>query len=471
MPFSSILFVCAFLPACLAAYFLAPARARNAVALGASLLFYAWGAPKFLPVVLALGVADFYVARAIARAAGPRRKRLLAAAVCVHVAVLAYFKYANFAVAQAGFVASIFGAGPLHWSEVALPIGISFLTFEEISYVTDVFRGDAAPARRGGHYLLFLMLFPHSIAGPIFRWKDLAAQLESRVLSSEGVWRGVSRFSFGLAKKILVADSAALVADACFGLPANETTALYAWAGALAYAIQIYFDFSGYSDMAIGLGSMLGFTFKENFQEPYSSASIGEFWTRWHISLSSWLRDYLYIPLGGNRLGPRRAELNAMIVFAVSGLWHGAAWTFLFWGLYHGVLVSLERRAEPVLGRVPIALRCALTFALVVVGWVLFRAKSLAQAGWMLGAMFGAHHATVEAKPLPAEMFPNLGLVAIAGASVWIAWRIALRSRDADRTRRLPSWELRPAISLVLLAASIAHMTNMKYTPLIYFKF
>jgi alginate O-acetyltransferase complex protein AlgI len=471
MPSSTIHFVCGFLPCCLFVYWLAPARLRNSVALAFSVAFYAWGAPRFLPVVLALGVADFFLARAVARSSGRRKVALLVAALTVHVGVLAYFKYSNFAVAQLNSVAALLDAKPYRWAQVALPIGISFLTFEEISYLVDVYRGDAAPAKRGGHYLLFLMLFPHSIAGPIFRWKDLAAQFEGRVMTSDAVWNGVARFSFGLAKKILVADSAAIVADWIFGLPKEEVSAAAAWLAATAYAVQIYFDFSGYSDMAIGLGAMLGFTFKENFREPYISVSLAEFWQRWHISLSSWLRDYIYIPLGGNRKGPVRAELNAMAVFAVSGLWHGAAWNFLAWGVYHGLLVALERRAEPVLGRIPKIARCVLTFVLVVIGWVLFRARDMAQAGTMLATMFGLHRQTVEPKWLEGDMYPRVGMLAIGGALVFVIIRMTVRVRDEKRTWEPPTFSRYPALSLALLAASIMHMANTRYMPLIYFKF
>ena len=471
MPFSTILFVCGFLPLCLAVYWLAPGRLRNLVALGFSVAFYAWGAPRFLPVVLALGVADFYLAGAVARAKGRRKVVLLSIALSVHIGVLAYFKYSNFAVAQLNTISALLGRTPFEWADVALPIGISFLTFEEISYLVDVYRGDAAPAKRGTHYLVFLMLFPHSIAGPIFRWKDLAAQFEGRVVTADSMWAGVARFSFGLAKKILVADSAALIADAVFGLPKAELTPYYAWAGAISYAIQIYFDFSGYSDMAIGLGAMLGFTFKENFREPYLSVSLAEFWQRWHISLSSWLRDYIYIPLGGNRKGRVRAEVNAMAVFAVSGMWHGAAWNFLLWGLYHGIIVALERRADPLLSRLPKLLRCILTFAIVVVGWVIFRARDLTQAGWMLASMFGADAVTTTDHVMPGTVVPRVGLVAVVGALAFVFLRMRVRIRHEARTWLPPAFYRYPAVSLALLGATILHMANTRYMPLIYFKF
>ncbi len=471
MPFSTLLFVCGFLPWCLITYWLVPARYRNWVALAFSVAFYAWGGPRFLPVVLALGAADFWLARAIARAEGRSRKTLLALALAVHGGILVYFKYSNFAVAQLNELTAIFAMNPYHWVDVALPIGISFLTFEEVSYVVDVYRGDAEPAKRGGHYLLFLMLFPHSIAGPIFRWKDLASQFTGRVTSAEQFWASMARFSFGLAKKILVADSAAILADHVFGLVPAEVSSAFAWAGAAAYAVQIYFDFSGYSDMAIGLGGMLGFTFKENFREPYAAASLAEFWQRWHISLSSWLRDYLYIPLGGNRKGNARAELNALLVFAASGIWHGAAWNFLAWGLYHGILVALERRSEPALSRLPKLLRCCLTFLAVVAGWVIFRAKDLSQARSMLSSMAFMRSATEVPTLLPAELFPRVATLATAGALAFVLWRMVVRVRDESSTWNSPTLWKYPAFSLALLALTLGHMANTKYMPLIYFKF
>jgi alginate O-acetyltransferase complex protein AlgI len=476
MPFSTLLFVCEFLPICLLVHAIVFRKWRNAVALGFSLLFYAWGAPRFLPIVLSLGVLDFFLARAIAATDATRtrrRKGLVAAGICVHVSVLLYFKYSNFAVSELNGLRSTFGAPALHWVAVVLPIGISFLTFEEISYLVDVYRGDGQPARRWDHYLLFLMLFPHSIAGPIFRWKDLRAQLDARDVSIRKTLDGFTRFSLGLAKKVLVADSVAFIADRAFDLGPWELTAQYAWVGVLAYSVQIYFDFSGYSDMAIGLGKMLGFDFRENFREPYSAVSLADFWTRWHISLSSWLRDYLYIPLGGNRSGRMRAELNALFVFFVCGLWHGAAWTFVVWGLYHGALVGLERRFSARLEKTHAFVRGLGTFFVVVVGWVFFRSRDLKQAWSFLAAMFGGGHATVEPWAFPAEMMPRIAVLFLVGALAWLLLRLAQATRRAsdDRGATLPAWAPSPLWSFALLLLSIAHMTNSQYTPLIYFTF
>jgi alginate O-acetyltransferase complex protein AlgI len=472
VPFSSLLFVFLFLPAFLVAYWLAPRRAKNYTAIGASLVFYAWGAPRFLPVVCALGVIDFALGRRIAQARNTvRGKWLLGLGVTMHLSVLAYFKYSNFFVGQLGELLDQLGYEPLAWTKVALPIGVSFITFEEISYLTDVYRGDARSARRLSHYLLFLTLFPHSIAGPIFRWKDLEAQLAERTSSWTLAQDGFERLARGLAKKILIADSVAVIADGVFAMSSDQLTPGLAWLGASAYAIQIYFDFSGYSDMAIGLGKLIGFRFKENFDRPYISASMTEFWTRWHISLSSWLRDYLYISIGGNRRGRRRTLVNLMIVFTLSGLWHGAAWTFVLWGMFHGALVALER----VVGRrrdgLPRVVQHATTLALVVVGWVLFRAAGTRQALDVIAAMFGA----VGGAPSPArgDFAPNFAVFAFAIGCAIALVPIAGKYRDRAAEPSVGPLALVGArlghVALFLLA--MVHLTNMRITPLIYFKF
>jgi alginate O-acetyltransferase complex protein AlgI len=452
MPFSTLLFVAAFLPAYVAVVALSPRFARNIALLAVSLVFYAWGAPRFAGVVLALGVVDSLLARVIAARRGTGAgKALVALGVAVHLSVLAYFKYSNFA-------ASILG---VRWAAVALPIGVSFLTFEEISYVVDVWRGDARPARSTPTYLLFLTFFPHSIAGPIFRWKDLERQLEERSTSLDDMVAGLARFAWGLGKKVLIADAAAVTVDAAFGVAPGHATPLVAWAGAIAYAVQIYYDFSGYSDMAIGLARVAGFRLKENFDAPYSSASIAEFWTRWHISLSTWLRDYLYIPLGGNRHGERRTRLNVLAVFALSGLWHGAAWTFVVWGLYHGALATLERTrvGRAFHARVPRPLRVVVTFVLVVVGWVFFRAKSLGQAGELLAAMSGLGHA-VDVEPLSmAELLPRRTLVVVVVA---LAFAVV-------RSLRVQRWSI--ALAPAVLGLSVIQIASTSFVPIIYFRF
>jgi alginate O-acetyltransferase complex protein AlgI len=471
VPFSSLLFIHVFLPAFLLAYWATPRAAKNWTAIAASLVFYGWGAPRFLPVVVGLGVVDYAVSHQLAAVTRPRLKRaLLIVGVTIHLSVLAYFKYSNFLVGELDGIVGKLGYAPLAWTHVVLPIGISFITFEEISYLTDVYRGDARPARRLSYYLLFLTLFPHAIAGPIFRWKDLDAQLAERSYGWTLVREGFERFARGLAKKVLVADSVAIIADSAFSAPTGQLTTSFAWLGAIGYAIQIYFDFSGYSDMAIGLGKMIGFRFKENFNQPYISASITEFWARWHISLSTWLRDYLYIPLGGNRRGERRTIMNLMIVFALSGLWHGAAWTFVIWGVFHGSLVAAERLLGPRRERIPVAVQHVVTLVLLVIGWVIFRAASAGQALDVIRAMFGLGSA-VEPPPVAGDAMPRHAMLALIAGTVIVLAPLVTRYRG---------WRPRvPAIGHVLarvgyfalFALAAIHLTNMRITPLIYFKF
>lgn len=477
MPFSSLLFVSGFLPLFLFAYFVAPARARNAITLLFSIGFYAWGAPMFLPVVLLLGIVDYALSHAIVRAEGLHKKRaLVAIGVVMHLSTLAYFKYSNFFVGQTNDFFRFAGvAHTIAWNPVTLPIGISFISFEEISYLVDVYRGHARPAQTLPRYLLFLMLFPHSIAGPIFRWKDLEAQLGSRTHGTELFIAGFRRFALGLSKKVLIANSVATAADAVFALPAGELDARLAWIGVAAYTLQIYFDFSGYSDMAIGLGKMVGFTFKENFDVPYTSASITEFWTRWHISLSTWLRDYLYVPLGGNRLGIPRTFVNVFLVFLLSGFWHGASFTFVIWGAYHGAWVVLERlrSVQAIQTRLPRAARIAATMVIVMVGWVFFRATTLRGALAIIGAMFGA---SARATPslLPAQYLSHrAAAMMLAGAVIVVlpAFRVALRTWLDAPLQTLRGRVLSTLMVPACLVLSIAYLANAKFSPLIYFKF
>src|SRR6185436_9027443 len=308
----------------------------------------------------------------------------------VNLASLAFFKYAGFLAANLNALLGATGLGAVPVPAVVLPIGISFFTFHAISYVVDVYRRDAVAQKGPVEAALYLLLFPQLIAGPIIRYRDIAAQLTARVVDLDGFATGVRRFVVGLGKKMLIANIVAVPADRLFALPAGELTAAHAWLAASCYTLQIYFDFSGYSDMAIGLAQLFGFRFKENFNYPYVSQSIQEFWRRWHISLSAWFRDYLYVPLGGNRVAPGRVYLNLVTVFFLCGLWHGASWTFVVWGLYHGAFLVLERLGLAAwLGRMPRALRHVYALLVVMVGWVFFRAESLSAAAGLLQAMAG----------------------------------------------------------------------------------
>jgi alginate O-acetyltransferase complex protein AlgI len=485
MPFSSVTFLFAFLPTFLLVYHLAPARFRNAVALIASLGFYAWGAPRFLFVLVFVSMVDYAFSRGIARAepASRRRSWLLAVAVTINLGLLFYFKYANFFVREGNHIALWLGKPALQWVDIALPMGISFVAFEEISYLVDVFRGVARPAKRLSDYALFLSLFPHSIAGPIFRWKDLEQQLRSRVHSLLTVFDGFLRFSFGLAKKVLIANNVARVADQVFRMDAGHMPTSFAWLGVLAYSLQIYFDFSGYSDMAIGLGQMIGFSFKENFDAPYTASSITEFWRRWHISLSTWLRDYLYIPLGGSREGEAKRFRNLILVFLLCGFWHGANWTFLAWGAYHGTWLVLEqsRAWRGLLRLLPRFLLMPLTFLLVMLGWVFFRADNLQHAVAYFGRLFAWHPFVGSGTQTSwGELITNrswaYGALALIGcfamahprSAAAAAWLIG--KRRADNASLLGDVG-RFAFALCAFSLSTVALVNAQFNPFIYFRF
>ena len=395
MSFATPLFLWFFMPAVLAAVLVAPRSWRNGVIAAASLIFYAVGAGATTLLLLACMVVNYL--------AGPslepdewdldpvRRRRLLTAVIAFDVAVLVLWKYAGFATAQAHNLAAFTG---LHLPvvQLALPIGISFYTFHHISYVVDIYRGERAALRNPVSFVTYIAMFPQLVAGPIVRYREIADQLpQQRTHRLDDIAAGFPRFALGLTKKVVVADSLAPMVEACFATPAHEMTTAIAWLGAIGYTVQLYFDFSGYSDMAIGLARMLGFRLPENFARPYSSVTITEFWRRWHMSLSRWFRDYVYIPLGGNRGGLASTYRNLLIVFVLVGFWHGANWTFLAWGLYHGALLVIERRqrwsTSPPMPRGVLGRR-ALTFLLVMLGWVLFRSPDVGSASTMLWHLF-----------------------------------------------------------------------------------
>lgn len=393
MVFSTPIFLFGFLPLFILAYYLTPVRHRTMTLLIASCLFYGWWKVGYLALVLAIASLS-YVAGAVATGAGSATRRIWAVrlGIAANLLILGWFKYAYFIAGSYTDALARLGAsqgGGLSLPEIVLPIGLSFLVFQSISYILDVARGDAPPAARLVDFLAFSSLFPQLIAGPILRYKDLAHQFEHRVHSLAMFTAGVRRFITGLAMKILIADSVAPLADRLFAL--GTPTLAEAWLGAAAYAIQLFFDFAGYSAMAIGLGLMLGFQFIENFNAPYVSQSVTEFWRRWHISLSTWLRDYLYVPLGGNRGGAFKTYRNLVLTMVLGGLWHGANWTFLLWGVWHGGLMAVERAlgAKHRASVWPRAIAWPLTMIFVLIGWVMFRAENVGHAFGMYVGMFG----------------------------------------------------------------------------------
>jgi alginate O-acetyltransferase complex protein AlgI len=487
MVFSSVVFLCFFLPAVLTLYYLTPPRYRNLTALASSLVFYAWGAPDFVAVLVLASVVDFTCSRRMIRYRGLRRaKLLLTAAVLTNLVIFLYCKYMNFFVDQVNHVLGWAQCQPVAWTAVVMPIGISFFTFQKLSYLIDVYRGEAEPAPTFGHYLLYVTLFPQLIAGPIVRYHDVSQQLVRRCYSDEQFLVGAWRFAVGLAKKVILANTLASVADAAFGSTAHTVTDPHsltcgaAWLAAVCYAMQLYFDFSGYSDMAIGLGKMLGFHFLENFDYPYVARSVTEFWRRWHISLSNWMREYLYIPLGGNRVAAWRVYLNLWIVFVLSGFWHGASWNFIVWGGLHGALLTGERFARARNWRPwPAALAIPRTFLLVLTAWVFFRAWDLSQAVQYLQVMFAPRAATAAGPLAAADLLdPATGTALAAALLLSVAPLLGRFHRVLDDwtisdhdPREYLQLTLRAGCSVVLLIASYALLVTSSFNPFIYFRF
>jgi alginate O-acetyltransferase complex protein AlgI len=475
MVFASSVFLFLFLPLVIAAYVAVPSRARNAVLLVASVVFYAWGEAGYLPLVLASIAFNFAMGRAIGAAPdGAPRRRRLALAVAGNLGVLAVFKYANFAVDNLNAIAPVVAIPPLALASIPLPLGISFFTFHAISYVVDVYKRNAQPERRLGAFALYILAFPQLIAGPIIRWRDIAAQLRSREHRLADFAYGVRRFVVGLGKKVLLANPLGEAADRVFALGGSDLTTPLAWLGIACYTLQIYFDFSGYSDMAIGLMRMFGFRILENFNYPYVARSVREFWRRWHISLSNWFRDYLYVPLGGNRRGRRIAYRNLAIVFLLCGLWHGASWTFVLWGAWHGAFLIAERAGlARVLERAG-ALARVYALAAVAGGWVLFRAESLDQAGRFYAALAG--FGAADGAALAAHVDPFLATVLVVAAigatpvaRVAARWCDRALSGTALRVTAGGVLDLGWHAALLLLAA--AFLAAGTYNPFIYFRF
>lgn len=466
MVFSSILFLYYFLPLFLAAYFSVKKKYRNTTALIGSLFFYLWASPEFFLILLAAATVDHLIIRyGINTPDQKRRKRMLGLGIAANFMLLAYFKYANFFVSNANELLASLGFEIVQWTHVVLPIGISFFTFQKASFLIDTYRDNSSPRLSYKDYLLFVFFFPQLIAGPIIRFKEISSQIISREENFNKRLEGFNRFCFGLAKKVILADSFAVYADIAF--KAQDPTPMVAWIGALSYAFQIYFDFSGYSDMAIGLGKMAGFTFPENFNFPYSSKSITEFWRRWHITLSTWMKDYLYIPLGGNRGSATRTYINLALVFLFSGFWHGAGWNFILWGAYHGAFLIFERlglsRFLKAIG--PVAQ--ALTFLIVVLGWVLFRAESLTDAVTYYGELF-----TPGGKPAPE---PNQRLIAMGliglGTLIFTPQTIREKVNTLFVFNTKAKLTVVSIASFLLLIYSTGEMAASGFSPFIYFRF
>lgn len=468
MLFSSIVFLFTFLPAVMILYYLLPVRFRNVILLLASLVFYAWGEPVYLFLMLLSILFNYFSGLDIARNLQDKRaaKRSLVFNLIINLAVLGFFKYEGFALD------TLNGILPVHISYHALPlpIGISFYTFQILSYIIDVYRGNVKVQTNLPNFALYVTMFPQLIAGPIVQYADVDEQLASREVSRTKFGEGSMYFIRGLAKKVLLANTSGMIFTEVSGLAKGNIAVMTAWLGAFAYMFQIYFDFSGYSDMAIGLGKMFGFEFNMNFNYPYVSKSITEFWRRWHISLSSWFRDYVYIPLGGNRVSKIKHIRNLLIVWFLTGLWHGAAWNFVAWGLYYGVILIIEKYLlSPVLDRLPDIVRHIYSIVLVVIGWVLFFSSSFGQAADYIRVMFGAGAHGFADRESMYLLTSNLilWLILIFGSTPLVHFRY----EHMLRTKKWNTTIINSVVYAALFIVCIAYLVTETYNPFLYFRF
>lgn len=464
MVFSSMVFLCVFLPAAFCLHLLLPGmRAKNFLLVVASLVFYAYGEPIYVILLVASSAGNYILARLTGEC--PKiRKLTMTLAVVINLGLLVIFKYSGFLVDTFN---SVTGAG-IPVPQVRMPIGISFFTFQALSYVIDVYRGDASVQKNFGKVLLYISFFPQLIAGPIVKYHDVEAEINNRKQTSEEIGKGIRRFIAGLSKKVLIANTMGLVADNLFGASATGITGPGAWLGAVSYMLQIYFDFSGYSDMALGLGMMFGFHFHENFDYPYISSSIREFWRRWHMSLSGWFKEYLYIPLGGNRRGKFRTVVNKMIVFVCTGIWHGASFNFLFWGIYHGFFLMLEEYI-PFIGKKGGKLKSffqhVYALLIVCVGFVFFRADTMKQGCFWIREMFTDFGWKASAMSLTLQQLTPVYLVTLAAALV--------AAVPVNSMLKKYKWYegFTYVLSLAGFALCVLSLAGGTYNPFIYFRF
>ena len=471
MVFSSNIFLFFFLPIFLIAYFVTPQKFRNYTLLLFSLIFYAYGAPDFVFLLVGECIINYFIVRGMAKTEKTSTKKWLCAlSVIMALGLLLYFKYANFFMENLNAILGWMHHEPIGWMKVALPIGISFFTFQSITYTLDVYRGTTPPSEKLTDYVLYIMMFPQLIAGPIVNYNSVAAQLVERTSTMEDRVVGFYRFIIGLGKKVLIANTLAAYADQVFAMNYADLATSTAWIGILSYTFQIYFDFSGYSDMAIGLGKMMGFKFPENFNDPYTSRSVTEFWKRWHMTLGNFIMNYLYIPLGGNRKGKGRMYLNLWLCFLLSGLWHGASWTFVLWGAFHGLFICADKLFLKDLlkkaGKWPAVI---LTFFVVNMGWVLFRVDTAADAGGFYQALFAFKGGMTQ--PADRLFWFTFGLAVVF--SFLTLFKGGQRLQDtifADHYSKGLSWTMF-AICLVLLILSAGSLCVSDFNPFIYFRF
>ncbi|HKS48492.1 MAG TPA: MBOAT family protein [Amycolatopsis sp.] len=477
MSFASPLFLWYFLPALLCAVLVLPRSWRNGVVAVGSLIFYASGAGAFTLLLLTCMVVNFLAGTALEPnrwdLQDRRRRMVLTSVIGFDIGILVIWKYAGFATQQLDFLARVFG-GSFPVAHLALPIGISFFTFHHISYVVDVYRGERKPLRNPVSFVTYIAMFPQLVAGPIVRYREIADQLpQQRSHRLDDIAAGFPRFALGLCKKTIIADTLNPMVEACFTTPSSNMTFVVAWLGAVGYTLQLFFDFSGYSDMAIGLGRMLGFRLPENFARPYSAVTVTEFWRRWHMSLSRWFRDYVYIPLGGNRDGAAKTYRNLCIVFVLTGFWHGASWTFLVWGCYHGALLIIERAFEldvTPTGRSARLARRALTLVLVVFGWVFFKSADIGQALNMIGHMLLPDFSGLT-DVVSAALTNQRMVVLLAALAVFFLPAHPVTGPLLESSRSHPATSLRIGVMTVGLAYAAILVANGTFSPFLYYQF
>ncbi len=477
MVFSSGIFLFAFLPLFLTVYYLTPYRFKSITILIGSYVFYAWWRVDFVLLFAGVTLWNHMMAKMICRYDGTNlSKKILILGVAGNLLTLGFFKYFNFGVDSFNMALEAAGFNPISAMQIILPIGISFYIFQAISFLIDVYRKDAPPAKNFWDFAAFISLFPQLIAGPVLRYKDLAGQFENRVHNMEVFSEGAYRFMAGFAMKVLIADSVAPIADRVFAL--DNPTMAEAWLGAIAYTIQLFFDFAGYSSMAIGLGLMMGFRFIENFNNPYISKSITEFWQRWHISLSTWLKDYLYIPLGGNRKGKIRTYVNLLVTMVLGGLWHGANWTFVLWGAWHGVILAIERavgikKRESAAAMVKVCY-IAFTMILVIIGWVMFRAESVSSALQIYEGMLGFNGFGMSDRIIVDITGFSLMVLVLAVAFTYIRpWFFEFREKAKDKVKKTKGyriWWVELSVILLFILA-VTRLAEQNYSPFLYFQF
>ncbi len=470
MVFSSITYLVYFLPVFILLYHLVPHKFKNSVILIASIYFYSWGGPKFIFVILGTTFLDYFLVNAMYNQKTQKSKnKFLIISLCLNLGLLVYFKYCNFFIDN---INSILGT-EVKWLNVVLPIGISFYTFESLTYVVDVYRGIHKPLKNFWHYQTYILMFPKLIAGPIVRYHDIANQITDREKNYTANIKlsGFLIFCLGLAKKTIIANTLGMQADAVFKLAPEQIDTAAAWVGALAYTFQIYFDFSGYSDMAIGLGKIMGFKLPENFNNPYISGSVTEFWRRWHMTLGTWMKNYLYLPLGGNKVSNSKLYRNLIVVFLLSGLWHGASWNFVLWGAYHGLFLVLERLfLGNVFQKLGKFISIPITFIIIITGWVLFRNEDLNYGVFVIKQMYAFNF-------FDGKFALNNDFIFMAGLAFFISL-FAITNKTQQLQQKIygenfsnsGKW-LAVVSGIALFYISLSFVSALDFNPFIYFRF